>query len=187
MKSILRQTLAGVHHLHAHGILHRDIKPNNLIVSLTPRECDEGFADDHASRENSGVSSPGRMSSARSASVSRTARSPVLPVRGWTNERRTGRRRRKAHQESSYGDGDEGADGAGGSREGAPPIALKVADFSSAIDEGSIKAGLYGSGGPSQQEETLQYAPPEVLFSAEVNACSVRLWLFSSSGVQYMQ
>eukprot|EP00941_MAST-03F_sp_MAST-3F-sp1_P004327 g4327.t1 len=41
---------------------------------------------------------------------------------------------------------------------------VKIADFSSAIDSHSLKH-LYGKNGPSQFEETVEYQPPEVLFS----------------------
>ncbi|CAN0371824.1 unnamed protein product [Hapterophycus canaliculatus] len=47
------------------------------------------------------------------------------------------------------------------------PLSLRVADFSSAVDEGAMAAGLYGAAGPAQGEETLGYAPPEVLFDPE--------------------
>ncbi|CAN0237640.1 unnamed protein product, partial [Laminaria digitata] len=51
----------------------------------------------------------------------------------------------------------------------AAPVLLRVSDFSSAVDEGAMAAGLYGAAGPAQGEETLQYAPPEVLFNSEVS------------------
>lgn len=65
------------------------------------------------------------------------------------------------------------------------PVLLKVTDFSSAVDEGAIAAGLYGATGPSHGEETLQYAPPEVLFDPEVRCTTfgARLVCFVSSGV----
>jgi hypothetical protein len=44
---------------------------------------------------------------------------------------------------------------------------LKIADFSSAIDETALRNGLYGVNGPSQNENTIEYAPPEVLFSKD--------------------
>jgi hypothetical protein len=47
---------------------------------------------------------------------------------------------------------------------------LKIADFSSAIDETALRTGLYGINGPSQSENTIEYAPPEVLFSKD-NVC----------------
>ena len=50
-----------------------------------------------------------------------------------------------------------------------------MADFSSAVDEGAMAAGLYGVAGPAQGEETLQYAPPEVLFNPEVR-CGLFCW-----------
>lgn len=39
---------------------------------------------------------------------------------------------------------------------------LKVADFSSAVDPEAIRSGLYGIFGPTQDEETKEYMPPEV-------------------------
>jgi serine/threonine protein kinase len=42
---------------------------------------------------------------------------------------------------------------------------ILMADLSSAVSEEAINAGFYGSLGPSTAEETLQYAPPEVLLS----------------------
>jgi hypothetical protein len=44
---------------------------------------------------------------------------------------------------------------------------LKIADFSSAIDEIALRNGLYGIYGPTQSENTIEYAPPEVLFSKD--------------------
>eukprot|EP00953_Heterococcus_sp_UTEX-ZZ885_P021310 11892-Heterococcus_DN1.PRE.2 len=44
---------------------------------------------------------------------------------------------------------------------------LNIADFSSAIDETALRNGLYGINGPSQSENTIEYAPPEVLFSKD--------------------
>lgn len=40
--------------------------------------------------------------------------------------------------------------------------AVQVADFSSAVDPEGVRNGLYGIFGPTQHEETLEYAPPEV-------------------------
>ena len=42
---------------------------------------------------------------------------------------------------------------------------ILMADFSSAVNTESIREGLYGVFGPLTAEETLQYAPPEVLLS----------------------
>jgi serine/threonine protein kinase len=42
---------------------------------------------------------------------------------------------------------------------------LRLADFSSAVDADSF-ARLYGQEGPTKDESTLDYAPPEVLFSS---------------------
>ena len=42
---------------------------------------------------------------------------------------------------------------------------ILMADFSSAVSEESLSEGLYGVLGPLVAEETLQYAPPEVLLS----------------------
>ena len=42
---------------------------------------------------------------------------------------------------------------------------ILMADLSSAVSEESISDGLYGSFGPLTSEETIQYAPPEVLLS----------------------
>ena len=42
---------------------------------------------------------------------------------------------------------------------------ILMADLSSAVSKESISDGLYGSFGPLVNEETIQYAPPEVLLS----------------------
>ena len=42
---------------------------------------------------------------------------------------------------------------------------ILMADFSSAVSEDALSKGLYGKFGPLIDEETLQYAPPEVLLS----------------------
>ena len=44
---------------------------------------------------------------------------------------------------------------------------ILMADLSSAVSEEAINAGFYGGVGPSVAEETLQYAPPEVLLSLD--------------------
>ena len=44
---------------------------------------------------------------------------------------------------------------------------ILMADLSSAVSEEAINAGYYGALGPSVAEETLQYAPPEVLLSID--------------------
>jgi hypothetical protein len=41
---------------------------------------------------------------------------------------------------------------------------VQVADFSSAVDPEGVRNGLYGIFGPTQHEETLEYAPPEVRY-----------------------
>ncbi len=48
---------------------------------------------------------------------------------------------------------------------------LKLADFGSAVDDFSTRR-LYGKRGPSVQDETLDYAPPEVLFGDVATAFS---------------
>ncbi len=40
---------------------------------------------------------------------------------------------------------------------------LRIIDFGSALDAFSLH-NLYGAGGPSNEQLTLEYAPPEVLF-----------------------
>lgn len=44
---------------------------------------------------------------------------------------------------------------------------LVVNDFSSAVSEEALRRGLYGDQGPTQQELSLQYAPPEVRLSSD--------------------
>ena len=39
---------------------------------------------------------------------------------------------------------------------------LRLADLSSAVDPEGLLNGIYGSLGPKQDEETLEYMPPEV-------------------------
>ena len=46
---------------------------------------------------------------------------------------------------------------------------LRLIDFGSAVDPWSLQH-LYGEGGPSADELTLEYAPPEVLFGRCVAA-----------------
>lgn len=160
MKSILHQMLEGARFLHERGILHRDLKPSNLIVSLAPAAT--STADGHGGEPGDNTDFPPPSMTSRA----------TTPERGWA---RGGGRRR-----GNNGDGGmhEGSAGSGGEKWSSYPkssssksslVWLRVADFSSAVDEGSISAGLYGAKGPVQEgEETLQYAPPEVLFDSEV-------------------
>lgn len=161
MKSILHQILEGASFLHERGILHRDLKPSNLIVSLAPAATSP-TADGHGGAPGDNTDFPPPSMTSRA----------TTPERGWA---RSGGRRR-----GNNGDGGshEGSAGSGGENWSSSPknsssksslVWLRVADFSSAVDEGSISAGLYGGKGPAQEgEETLQYAPPEVLFDSEV-------------------
>ena len=43
---------------------------------------------------------------------------------------------------------------------------ILIADFSSGVSDASLSQGLYGAVGPTTDEETLTYAPPEVLLRA---------------------
>lgn len=47
---------------------------------------------------------------------------------------------------------------------------ILMADFSSAVSEDALSKGLYGEYGPLVDEETLQYAPPEVLLSISTDS-----------------
>ena len=46
LRSYLYQLLSGLRYLHKHGIIHRDVKPENLLVAAegTLKLCDFGFA-----------------------------------------------------------------------------------------------------------------------------------------------
>jgi serine/threonine protein phosphatase PrpC/serine/threonine protein kinase len=44
-------------------------------------------------------------------------------------------------------------------------VKLVIGDFSSAVNEEVLMEGTYGADGPSIREETLEYAPPEVILS----------------------
>ncbi|KAG5187660.1 hypothetical protein JKP88DRAFT_306842 [Tribonema minus] len=55
-----------------------------------------------------------------------------------------------------------------------PPLSLRVADFSSAIDASALEQGLFGLEGPTRQELSIDYAPPEVLFDADAALSSAR-------------
>lgn len=169
MKSILRQILQGTRFLHERGILHRDLKPSNLIVSLPPTGVPPTTNAATNMDETPATSSTTFSGDSRESSA--TATTPVTAAMGrrWWEEGSTSSKRRRR------GGGDRGARGGAGtgneqgsSSRTSSPVLLRVADFSSAVDEGAIAAGLYGTRGPAQGEETLQYAPPEVLFNPKV-------------------
>ncbi|CAM9501869.1 unnamed protein product [Ectocarpus fasciculatus] len=146
MKSILRQTLEGTRFLHETGVVHRDLKPSNLIVSLPPVEA--------------------------AAATTTTARHAPPPGPRPGSSESTGDVRRTGGSFESADVGGENKQGSSSSSSSSSSarrkrLLLRVADFSSAVDEGAMPAGLYGTEGPSQGEETLQYAPPEVLFDPE--------------------
>ncbi len=54
----------------------------------------------------------------------------------------------------------------GGGGNNNPLGELRIADFSSAVDEGIQNAGFYKPDGPMKTESTLDYAPPEVRLSS---------------------
>lgn len=187
MKAIMRQLLEGTRFLHERGILHRDLKPSNLIVSLPPTGSpapDESAKADTAS-SGSGVGTPESSSSCCSGQrnvgtrnghdsfvddgAETTGKTPVTSAtsedigRGWSIGRS---KRRRWGGGAGFGHGRARC----GGDEHASPVLLKVADFSSAVDEGAMAAGLYGATGPTQDEETPLYAPPEVLFDTKVSA-----------------
>lgn len=189
MKSIVRQLLEGARFLHEQGILHRDLKPSNIIVALSPtasspREEDVTAGTARAGGgDRSGVESPEssspyhperHVSSGEGIDVSpgdpaeTGGNAPVAPAGGGGvgRGRGVGRKKRRRRKGGGGGGGHGRDKGGDGGRE--LPVLLKVADFSSAVDKGAIAAGLYGSTGPTQDEETLLYAPPEVLFDPEV-------------------
>lgn len=60
-----------------------------------------------------------------------------------------------------------------GSGEGSASLQVRLIDFGSAIDEHSMRH-LYGAEGPSVNEQTMEYAPPEAL----LGRCCYTLSLF---------
>lgn len=193
MKSILRQMLEGTRFLHERGILHRDLKPSNVIVSqppTVPSNADTTNAEAPPGKPNSRGGIEGGDNHGASLN------SETTPVAPWVGRRwghgnpshssspSHGTRKRRRGRGAAWRMG-----GGEGNNHGPSPVLLKVADFSSAVDEGAMAAGLYGAAGPAQAEETLQYAPPEVLFDPEVRASPrqpVSLRSCSSAGMGCM-
>eukprot|EP00878_Enallax_costatus_P010077 GHUV01010518.1.p1 GENE.GHUV01010518.1~~GHUV01010518.1.p1 ORF type:complete len:851 (+),score=193.00 GHUV01010518.1:408-2960(+) len=120
--SMMQQLLQGLEAVHAANISHRDVKPENLLVTPLPAGSGGAGSASLGGTEHSGNSQP----------------DPLL-------------------------------------------LHLRLIDFGSAVDRPSIAAGLYGRRraggvvsegagedfqGPSMDELTLEYAPPEVLFSS---------------------
>lgn len=38
-RSLLRQTLLGLEHIHRHGVFHRDLKPSNILIDESGKQC----------------------------------------------------------------------------------------------------------------------------------------------------
>ncbi|KXZ45606.1 hypothetical protein GPECTOR_53g99 [Gonium pectorale] len=157
--SIMFQVLSGLQHAHSHSVMHRDLKPQNILLSTTTEEASVGPAD--APELATAASSP-FSSTFSSASSSSSALS------------------------SSYGSGSDGAAAgwrpAGGGRAGpslSRPAAASVRVWAKIADFGLARPFLpHGpeSGAYTDWVITLYYRAPEVLLGSRSYGPGVDVW-----------
>jgi serine/threonine protein kinase len=148
----MQQLLQGLAAVQAANVSHRDVKPENLLVrpaaaaaaSGTAAAADLSAGSQHQRQEQHAQGHHPNVDTPKNSGTSSSSSGDALTP---------------------------------------DPLSLhlKLIDFGSALDPGSIAAGLYGRPqataagaeggfGPSLDELTLEYAPPEVIFSSRCAA-----------------
>jgi serine/threonine protein kinase len=159
----MQQLLQGLAAVQAANVSHRDVKPENLLVRPAAA----------AAAAASGTTAPAAAAAA------------AADLNG-ESQHQTQEQHDPGHQPNADTPKNNGTSSSSDKPLSPDPLSLhlRLIDFGSALDPGSIAAGLYGrqqatvaggegaegGGGPSLDELTLEYAPPEVIFSSRYAA-----------------
>ena len=158
--------------VHEANITHRDIKPENMMLArMSTRGSHSAGADDPEGTE---ADSQHGQQGYQQEKVPQAGLSPWRRLSAWTLRSLAGDRASEDDVVIARGaerprrdDADEGGPGCStsGSGDGGvlAPVWLRLIDFGSAVDSYSLQH-LYGSEGPTSDQLTLEYAPPEALF-----------------------
>ncbi len=162
IRSVLKQTLLALVALHARNITHRDVKPENLLLSEAGNE-DDGALEPQSTLLVAELTSPPPPASGVHASPLHLWRT-VLWERVAGAAPRPCRYPRVSLSQPDSHPLRTGGQAAGSSAPFNAPH-VRLIDFGSALDEETV-ATMYGTDGPSAAEQTPEYAPPEAMFAS---------------------
>lgn len=166
VRHVMQQLLQAVHAVHAANATHRDIKPENMLFVVQPSRPNSNRSSTGGGGGGGGSTRPvGSPTAAAGAADDSTSQGlpPQHPQR--LDETAGATVGPDATERSWQGEGPP-----------APPpppppdpdplqLYLRLIDFGSSVDPHTLVT-MYGPRGPSLDEVTLEYAPPEVLFSS---------------------
>ncbi|KAG2490062.1 hypothetical protein HYH03_011527 [Edaphochlamys debaryana] len=216
VRGVLRQLLTGLQVVHEANVTHRDVKPENMMLTPSPppsaqrrrqqqRQRAAAAAAAAASDADAGArehAGPGQAHAGAPAwqRLGEWARKAVGGAGGASDgaSEHSHKPQHACAAPAGCADGDSGAsgDGGGGGAGGGAggvvaPAWLRLIDFGSAVDSYSLQH-LYGTEGPSSDQLTLEYAPPEALFGRYwegMRALHPRAWAYDmwSTGVVWLE